>query len=72
MNLIPIGLNNKSGTNMCWWNAFIQLFAATRNELIVNEMNKFINKHKCDDGKNKKCWNCNMFQTTLAIIIIMF
>jgi N-glycosylase/DNA lyase len=49
MNLKPVTLMNKSGTNICWWNSFIQLFSTTRDKLIVNEMTKFINKYKCSN-----------------------
>jgi hypothetical protein len=68
MNLKPIKLINKARTNM-WWNELIQLFSTTRDKLIVNEMDRFINEHKCDNENDKKCWNCNMFHTTIAIII---
>ena len=44
ITLEPVALRSKQGTNICWWNAFIQLFEATIYVLIVDEMNKFINK----------------------------
>jgi uncharacterized UBP type Zn finger protein len=69
MNLLPVTLKNNG--NICWWNAFMQLFASTRDESIVNEMTQFIDEHKCDDenDNNEKCWYCNMFQTAIAIMI---
>ena len=38
---------------------------------IVNEMKKFISEHKCCNNNinNKRCWYCNMFQTTITIMI---
>src|SRR2546421_4482433 len=71
MILKALTLMNKPGTNMCWWNSFIQLFTSTRGKLIVNEMYKFINAHECNDKnvKNHKCWYCDVFQTTILLMI---
>ena len=59
MNLKPVKLINKAGNNICWWNAFVQLFAATRDQLIVNEMTMFINEHKCNIDNNNNNNNIN-------------
>jgi hypothetical protein len=74
MNLKPAKLINKAGTNMCWWNALIQLFSTTRDQSIVDEMTKFINEHanKIHNNNNdniKQCWYCNIFQAIISTIV---
>ncbi len=44
INKFPVKLVNKNGANICWWNAFAQLLATTRNVSIVNKLNMFINE----------------------------
>ena len=72
INLRPVALMNNLGNNICWWNSFIQLFAATRNEFIVTDMIKYINEHSCrsdnNNNNNKKCWYCNNLKTTIEIM----
>ena len=83
LNLLkkPVKLLNKNGANICWWNSFVQLFAATNNTAIINEMNKFISKHGCNDNIDnnndnnddnnksyKLCWYCTMFKSFVEIM----
>src|SRR5690348_804705 len=61
--------------NICWWNAFVQLFTSTRNQLIVDKMKKFIDNHKkinhydVNNNNNKQCWYCNVFQAIIDIMV---
>src|SRR5947209_5628819 len=65
INNKPVKLLN-NGTNMCWWNSFVQLFSATRNIHIINLMNKFITTHNC--GNNNECWYCNIMNDFITIM----
>src|SRR2546421_5541324 len=67
----PVKLINKNGTNICWWNSFVQLFVSTNNTTIVNGMNKFINEHITLHNNNefcKSCWYCTMFKSFITIM----
>ena len=74
----PVKLLNKNGANICWWNSFAQLFAATNSITIINEMNEFIKKHDCINNNNnnnnvdnkyyESCWYCRMFKAFVAIM----
>ena len=54
INSYPAKLANKNGSNICWWNAFIQLFASTRDEIIINKFIDFVNKHNTEHNNDKK------------------
>ena len=79
----PVKLIN-NGTNICWWNSFVQLFPSTRNMMIINYMFQFINHHQNSNHKNnnnindnnndnnsnklKQCWYCNILQDFITIM----
>jgi hypothetical protein len=66
MNSKPVGLKNEIGANICWWNAFAQLFCATRNLSIANKMNQFVNEHDCKNKMN--CWYCKIFYDFISMM----
>ena len=69
-NTKPIKLINKNGANICWWNAFAQLFASTRNLSILNEITKFITDHHFNNNNepNKLCWLCDILSDLITIM----
>jgi len=54
INKLPVKLLNKNGANMCWWNAFAQLFTTTRSLTIINKMNVFIKQTYCRSNNYDK------------------
>lgn len=73
INSYPAKLKNKTGSNICWWNAFINLFTSTRDKTIINKFIEFVNKHDNehnyinDNKNNMQCWYCNIFDIIIKI-----
>jgi len=68
INNSPVILLNKNSANICWWNSFAQLFAATRDLSIVNTMIGFINEHNNNCCCYVKCWYCNILHDFITIM----
>ena len=75
INETPVKLINKTGANICWWNAFAQLFSTTRNKLIINGCRKFVNEHdeagddnNHHDKNNMFCGNCKIMNNLITMM----